>query len=379
MNTVKLFYENAYTREFDARVLSCEPSDGRWAVTLDRTAFFPEEGGQTADGGTLSGAEVLDVQIKSGIITHYTATPLPVGATVHGVLDWAERFRKMQNHTAEHLLCGLVHARFGYENVGFNLGADGFLFDVSGELDDAALAELENNANAVIWENRAVRAWFPDSEALAAMEYRSKLDLTEDVRIVEIEGADRCACCAPHVARTGEIGYVKILDAMRHRGGMRIRCKAGLDALRDHQARCAADGAVSRMLSVPQGDIAAGVSKLLAERDGLKQKLSEAQAAAIQAQIASLTPTDGDLLLFADCDTDALRTLVNAGMTLCGGVCAAFGGADGDWRFVMGSRTQDCREKLNRLKQTLPLRGGGKPDMVSGSCTASRADIESCF
>lgn len=379
MKTHKLYYDDAYTRAFDARVISCEAEGERWRCVLDATAFFPTEGGQSADTGTLGGARVVDVVERSGVLYHLLASPLQVGETVHGELEWTERLRKMQSHSAEHILSGIFFRRFGYENVGFHLADCGFVFDTSGELDDAAIAEAEREANEIIWQNVPVTAWFPSAAELASLSYRSKLELTENVRLVRIGEIDLCACCAPHVARTGEIGMVKILEATRHRGGMRLRAKAGIDALAEFGARCAADGAVSRLLSVPQEDIASGVERLLAEREGLKEKLTAAQNALLRRQIEDMRPTDGHMLLFADCDMDGLRALCNAGAPLCGGVCAAFSGVDGDWRFVMASRTQDVRAFFATVRDSLIARGGGKAEMISGSSAASRAQLEACF
>lgn len=379
MKTRKLYYEDAYTRRFTAAVLSCQQDKGRFCVVLDQTAFFPEEGGQRADPGTLGGVQVLDVREKDGVIYHYTDGPLNPGDRADGELDWPERFRKMQNHSGEHILSGVVFRRHGFENTGFHLSTDGFTLDFSQELSREELAAIEWEANAAVWADRPVTARFPAPEELKSLAYRSKLDLTENVRIVTIEGVDNCACCAPHVSSTGQIGAIKLYEAMRHRGGMRIWAKCGSDALSDFRARCTADAAVSALLSVPQGDIARGVEKLLAERDSLKLQLAAAQNELVQKQIGTLQPTEGDLLLFANADMDGLRTLANAGMELAGGLCAAFAGEEGNFRFVAGSRHINCRDWLNTAKEALKARGGGKPEMVSGSSAATQAEIEAFF
>ncbi len=379
MKTEKLYYENAYTRAFEARVLSCEAAGDGWAVTLDRTAFFPEEGGQTADTGALGSVRVKNVREDGGVIRHLTDGPLPAGETVAGQIDWAERFRKMQNHTGEHIVSGLVHARYGYENIGFHLGACGFTFDFDGELTRAQLDEIEDAANAAVWENRAVTASFPAPDELAAMEYRSKLDLREDVRIVTIEGIDRCACCAPHVARTGEVGVIKLLDFMRHRGGLRVWAKCGADALTDYRGRYAASAAISGLLNTPQEDIVPGVERLVARREEAERALSAAKLAALRERADALAATEGDMLLFADADEAGLRLLANAGMEKCGGVCAVFSGADRDYRFVMASRTRDMRAFAKQIREPLNARGGGRERMISGRCAASEAELRAFF
>lgn len=385
METVKLYYENAFTRAFDAVVLSCEPRGDGYAVALDRTAFNPEGGGQSGDTGTLGVRQtpgvvtVTDTHEKGGVILHYTDAPLTPGETVHGELAWDERFRKMQNHSGEHIVSGLVHARFGYDNVGFHLGDDGCTLDFSGELTRHQLDEIELAANRAVWSNVPVTARFPSPEELRTLDYRSKLDLTENVRIVTVEGIDVCACCAPHVERTGQIGAIKLLDFMRHRGGVRLWMKAGADALRDYGARYGATASLSALLNAPQGEIVPAAEKLLASRDELKFELTALRRKAIEAQAAALRPTEGDLLLFAEGDDADLRILANAGMEKCGGVCAVFAGEDGGYRFVMGSRSRDMRAFAKDIREPLRARGGGQERMISGRSAADRKTLEAFF
>ena len=377
METRKLYYEDAYTRLFRARVMACRQTDRGWETELDATAFFPEEGGQSADTGTLGGVHVLDAQEQGGVILHLTDGPLVVGETAEGRLDWPERERKMQTHTAEHIVSGLVHTMFGYENVGFHMDPDGCTADMSGELTREQLDAVELAANRAVWDDRPVRCLFPTPEELAGMEYRSKLELTENVRIVDIEGIDKCACCAPHVASTGRIGLIRIVDSMRHRGGMRLWLKAGPDALADCLARHRAAAAISGLLNVPRADVAEGVKKLAEQRDGLKRELAAARRREAEALAASLAPAAGHILVFLpEADQDALRTVANAGMEKCGGVCAVFTGADGDWRFAMASAHVDMPAFLREHGPALQARGGGRGGMVSGTCRADRAALE---
>ena len=380
MDTRKLYYEDAYIRRFQARVLSCEETAGGWSVVLDATAFFPEEGGQSADTGALGGVRVLDVREREGVITHLADGPLPVGGTVEGTLDWPERERKMQTHTAEHIVSGTIHTLFGYDNTGFHMDPDGCTMDVSGELTAEQLTAVELAANRVVWDDRPVRCLFPAPEELPGLEYRSKLDLTENVRLVVIEGVDVCACCAPHVASTGRIGLIRIADSMRHRGGMRLWLKAGPDALADCRARSGAVAAISGMLNVPRADVAAGVQKLMEQRDGLKRELAAARRREAESLARAMTAREGNGLLFLpEAETEELRAAANIGVEACGGVCAVFSGADGDWRFVMASRRVDMRAFIKEHGPALQARGGGQERMVSGTCRASRAELEAFF
>ena len=378
--TEKLYDLDSHLREFTARVISCEQDGKRWAVRLDRTAFFPEGGGQAADTGFLGSARVLDVQEDAGDILHYTDGPLGAGETVTGTLDWQQRFRRMQNHTGEHILSGLVHARYGYRNVGFHLGDGDVTVDFAGELSREQLDELETAVNLAIAENVTVQAWYPSPEELAALDYRSKLELTENVRLVRIEGYDLCACCAPHVSRTGEIGSLRILDFMRHRGGIRLHMLCGLDALEDARMRYRATLAISGLLSVPQADTPAAVERTLRELEETRQALAGEKRRWLKLRSDALPETEANLCIFEeDLDPVSLRELVNAGMEKTPGICAAFTGQEGDWKYIIGSRKVDLRSLSKEINAAIGGRGGGRPEMIQGSCTADRKQIEAYF
>ena len=235
--TVKLFYEDAGIREFDAVVLSCVPEKEGHKAVLDRTAFFPEGGGQYGDIGWIDGILVADTKEKSGVIYHYLEKPLKPGTKVHGKLDWALRFERMQQHSAEHVVSGIVHRRFGYDNVGFHLGADYCTMDFNGPLSGKQLKEIEEEANRVVFAGLPVCVRYPEKEELEHMEYRSKIEIKGQVRIVEIPGVDACACCAPHVESTGQIGLIKLVDMSSYKGGERISLLSGIRALRDYQCK----------------------------------------------------------------------------------------------------------------------------------------------
>ena len=273
--TTRLYDTDSHLREFTAAVLRCEPAGARWRVVLDRTAFFPEGGGQPADTGALNGAAVTDVQEESGEVAHYTDAPLEPGTTAHGVIDWGKRFRRMQAHTGEHIVSGLVHTHYGYRNVGFHLGDETVTMDYDGELTWEQLMEIERLANEAVWRDVPVRIEYPAPEALVKMTYRSKLDLRENVRIVTVEGYDVCACCAPHVSRTGEVGAIKIVDSMRHRGGVRLTILCGADAQADYALRHAQVASLSHLLSVPRADVVAAAERLLREKEALERELEE--------------------------------------------------------------------------------------------------------
>ena len=379
--TRKLYDENSHISSFDAAVLSCEERDGHWQIVLDQTAFFPEGGGQAADTGMLNHAHVSDVQEINGEIVHIADSPLKCGETVHGILDWDKRFRRMQEHSGEHIISGLVHTLYGYNNVGFHLGDEVVTMDYDGELSPEQIAELERRSNEAVWKNVPITAEYPPEDVLAKLEYRSKLDLTENVRIVTIEGYDVCACCAPHVSYTGEIGAIKIIDSMRHRGGVRLTILCGSDALKQYQMLFQEAATLSNLLNVPKDQLVGAVKRLFSERDELERALS-AREEKLNALRVKAMPAQGRNIVIVDDfdDPDAMRELVNIGMERATGVCAAFSGSDSEgYRYIIGSKTMDLRACAKEINAALSGRGGGRPTMIQGSCSAKRTEIDAYF
>ena len=374
--TIRLFDQNSYLQTFDATVLSCVSDGARYAVILDKTAFFPEEGGQCADTGTLGTANVLDVQESDGIIFHYTDAPLTVGDTVNGQLDFPARYLRMQIHSGEHIVSGLMHKKYGYSNVGFHLGSE-ITMDFDGELTREQLDEIEDEANRIIYENVPITAEYPNAEVLASTAYRSKLELSENVRLVTIGDYDVCACCAPHVSRTGEIGLIKLLDMIRYKGGMRIHFLAGSAALMHYRKTWSDVAALSAMLSVPQCDVIEGVKRRDAEIEKRGAVIASLRKQLLEFKIAALTDTTGNLCIFTD-DPDmlSLRLLVNAGVERCTRICAAFSGNDTDgYKYIMGTQNADLRSLSKQINAALGGKGGGSAQMIQGSCTAAESEI----
>ena len=380
--TVRLFDVYPAESRFEAQVISCEArEDGKYSIILDKTLFFPEEGGQSSDTGSIGGAKVEYVFEKEGVISHIIDEPLSVGASVSGEIDFDERFRKMQNHTAEHIVSGLIFKNFGFHNVGFHLSRDEMTADFDGELNAEQIKFIETEANKAIFECHAVRGYYPDAEELAGLEYRSKLDITENVRIVEIEGVDKCACCAPHVGNTGEIGMVKILYGEKYKGGIRLYMKAGYDALEGYRAEYEQCRRISVAISANHSYVADGVDRLLEDIDALKGKMSQMKREIMTLRLEKIEYTDGNLCIFED-DGDmlALRNLVNEAKKRCGGICACFSGNDGDgYKYIISSTTVDLRAKAKEINAAISGRGGGSSEMIQGSCTAKREEIEGYF
>lgn len=381
MYTEKLYYKDSHCFEFTALVLDCRETARGPALILDRTAFFPEGGGQLADTGSLGAVKVLDVHEKEGEILHYCDGPLMPGERVEGRLDAEQRLVRMQNHSGEHVVSGLAHKLFGCENVGFHMGEDFVTIDFDRELSREQLMEIETLANRAVREDLPVSCTFPEPEALKSLEYRSKLELTENVRIVEIPGTDRCACCAPHVKHTGEIGLIKVLDWERHRGGLRLSLACGMLALRDYRVKQENISAISQALSSKRHETAAAVERLLQEQQKSKERIAALSLELARYMAEDREETEGNICVFDSVlDEVALRELVNLLMEKCRGIAAAFSGDDRrGYRYIMGSRELDMRSLAKELNSLIEGRGGGKARMIQGSASASAAAIAAVF
>ena len=375
MITEKLFENKPYLKEFDANILSCEQTGDGYAVVLDRTAFYPEGGGQPCDLGTLGGARVLDVHQRDGVIVHTADAPL--SGSVHGVLDWDRRFDLMQQHSGEHLVSGTAHRLYGVENVGFHMGADLITIDFDKVVTMEELAVVEAQVNAAIWANLETKISYYDSEDACPIDYRSKKAIEGRLRLVEFPGVDICACCGTHVTRTGEIGLVKLLSVVKFHQGVRIELVCGKRAYAYVSAVTAQNRAVSGLLSAKPFETAAAVERTLAEFNAVKQEKARWEGRCFQATAASLHGA-GDLLLFEDdLSPDSLRRLCVEVIAVCGGRCAVFSGTDGaGYAYAVGLENGDLRAFVKDMNAALNGRGGGKPNFAQGRVAAKRAEIE---
>lgn len=379
--TEKLYETNSHMDKFNATVLSCEKSNNGYMVVLDKTAFFPEGGGQSADTGYLDKAAVTDVQIKNGIIIHYTDLPLTTGTSVNGRIDWKQRFIRMQNHSGEHIVSGIIHKKYGFNNVGFHMGNEDITLDIDGALDREQLDEIEYEANLAVSKNIIVKTEYPSPEKLSALDYRSKLDITENVRIVTIDGYDMCACCAPHVKATGEIGIIKLLDFIHYKNGLRIHMLCGFSALADYKTKYRNNLEISNMLSSKRDETANAVARLLDENAKLKQEIHSLKKNYIKYKCACIEPTDNNICVFEEnMDMNTLREYANEIIQKCGNICAAFSGNDKDgYIYVILSRSIPLRALSKAINSAISGRGGGRDDILQGQSHAKRADIEKYF
>lgn len=387
--TERLYEDNAYEVAFSAEVISVTPVKDGAEVVLSRTCFFPEEGGQSADRGTLMGLPVIDVQISDGVITHTVGAvdaceAFRVGETVTGQIDWEFRFRNMQMHSAEHICSGLVHSHFGFANVGFHLSENSATMDYNGELTKEQVEAIETEVNQIIVEGRRIKAWYPSPEELKTLPYRSKKELTGPVRIVEIEGTDLCACCATHVRSTSEIGLFKVVSSERYKGGTRLHYLAGFRALSYFRECMAYLGEAGQILSAKQTDIVPAIRSLSNEVKELRFRLGsmerELADAAIERYFKKRGGEDGkkladDAVLFLSGDASVARHALDRMEELFDGTCALFIGQDGSYRYFLERQGGTVTEIGNALKEQLSARGGGKPFSVSGSVQATEEEI----
>ncbi len=379
MDTVKLYYENAYTQDFTAVVESCEAVKNGFAVTLDRTAFYPEGGGQPADHGTLGEARVLDVHEKDGVVTHLCDRALSEGAEVSGRIDWARRFDHMQQHSGEHIISGLLCSTFHCDNVGFHMGADVVTIDYNAPITWEQALEVERRANAYIWADHPIRIWYPSAEELAALPYRSKKDLTGAVRITEFPGADRCACCGTHVASSGQVGLLKLLSCQKFRDGVRLELLCGQRALDCLAAGWEQARQIGQALSVKPQSAFAAVSRLQEELLSLKEKAARLEEADFAHTAAQYRGAGSVLHIAEPLDGDGARRLCDAIAKAAGGRCAVFAGQDGDYRYAVIESGGDLRQFIKDMNTALHGRGGGRDGFAQGSAACTAEELRAFF
>lgn len=375
--TEKLYYQDSHRKEFQATVVSCEPYKQQYRIVLDRTAFFPEGGGQYADTGMLDAVNITDVHEKDGIIYHTADAPLEAGSRVTGRIHWEERFEKMQQHTGEHIVSGLIHKRFGYQNVGFHLGSDYCTMDFNGPITKEELREIEREANEAVFQNLDIEVLYPTKEELAEMEYRSKIEIEGQVRIVVVPGYDVCACCAPHVDKTGEIGMIKLVNMINYKGGERITMLCGRRALRDYEKKEESTKAISAMLCAKEYEVAEAVEHLKEEQASLKSQCATLWQKLLSYQANEVVIEDGITAVFEPSLSGNLpREMMNLLLDRGAKICAVFTGSDEvGYRYVIGSRSEDVRPLSKRLNAAFDGRGGGKPEMVQGSMKGTERAI----
>ncbi len=376
----KLFYKNPYEKEFTAKVMDCQIGKEGYEIILDKTAFYPEGGGQPWDTGIIENCRVTKVYERDGEVIHYTDQPLEVGKLVHGKIDWERRFDFMQQHSGEHIVSGVIHRKFGYDNVGFHMGSDVITIDFNGEITKEQMLEVEQEVNATVWRNVACEISFPNEEELRVIPYRSKKELDGDVRIVTFPGSDICACCGLHVCHSGEVGMIKLLSVQKFRQGVRMEMICGKRVLNYMNMLQKQNEQISVLLSAKPEKVAMSVNRLFEENFHLKGHVMEMEEREFQ-MIANQIQQKGNVLLFREnLAPDSVRKLAIAGMECCNGVCAVFSASgDGTIRYAIGEQGGDLRQFVKEMNTKLNGRGGGKPFFVQGSVYAGEKQIQEFF
>ncbi|MBQ8202904.1 MAG: alanyl-tRNA editing protein [Clostridia bacterium] len=375
--TERLYEIDSHISEFDAQIISVTKTEDGYITVLDRTAFFPEGGGQASDTGAINGVSVDYVFMDNNVIYHCTKEPLEKGKA-KCILDFDRRFAFMQNHSGEHIVSGIVNEKYGFDNVGFHLGEDFVTLDFNGVLSRAQLDEIEYEANKRVWQNVKFKAWYPSKEELQKLPYRSKKEIDGDIRIVQIENTDMCACCAPHVKEAGEIGIIKLLDFEALRGGIRIFMKCGEFALKDYRNKYENALKISATLAAKQNSIADVVLQLEKKYEDEKHKVS-ALNKRITDNIVKGFNTELDGVIEENFEIKELQMLADGLHKTYGGIKSAFSKCDGGYNFAICGDVESLDEFFKYLKTKLNIRGGGRNGMVQGCVFADMSEISKYF
>lgn len=376
MMTEKLFYDDAYLKAFSAVVTESVPGKKGWEICLDRTAFYPEGGGQPGDTGFLSGVRVMDTHERDGKIIHYCSDKLEAGSRVEGSVDFDRRFDLMQQHSGEHIVSGIIHEIFGCDNVGFHMGRDVVTIDFNCAIAAERLEEIERKANRIIWENRPFKISWPDKKALEDIRYRSKKELSGAVRIVECEGADICACCGLHVKSSGEIGVIKLLNVHPFREGVRMEMLSGERAYEYLRRAAEQNSAIGALLSARTEATCEAVERLLHEAEAAAYRITGLENRIFEEIAKKYAGKDRAAVFEPKLSPDGVRRLADMLLSRCAGLAAVFSGEGETYKYALGARNVDVRAMGAEMNSRLNGRGGGKPKFVQGSLNCSRGEIE---
>lgn len=378
--TERLFEKDSYISKFSAKVISCEAIGDGFEVVLDKTAFFAEGGGQSADGGNIDGIKVVDVQHKGDVIAHKTEAEIEVGKIVECEINWEERYLRMQSHTGEHIVAGNVHTVFGYNNVGFHLSDNGLMtVDFDGPLTKSDIEKIELLSNEAVYKNADIMVMFPDESELEALEYRSKLELTENVRIIDIDGIDKCACCAPHVNKTGEVGVIKIISFMPYKKGTRIEMVAGKKAFLDYAFLNDTNKELMKILSAPRADVVNAVNNLFEQLNALRQEKAELskRLAVYEINEAKVEVGNSVYAITEGLSFDDLRASSNI-LTNEYDICLLLSKNGNDYNYVLSSKN-DVKELCQKLNSAFSGKGGGKGGYAQGKITPDSRECIKTF
>ena len=389
--TDKIYERDSYKTELSTVVTDCFEENGKVYIKLKETIFFPEEGGQYADKGSLTfdnmtinviNGELIGSASESETDIRYEVDKkIEVGTAVLCKLDWDTRFDRMQNHSGEHILSGLIHNSLGYDNIGFHLSDDEpVTLVVSGLLDAAQVRELEKQANTIVYENLPIRDSYPSKDELKDIDYRSKIDIAGQVRLITIgdenKTVDICACCAPHVSHTGAIGIIKIVSFMKFKGGMQLGILCGRRALEYIEHNLDNLEIMARGFSTHADNVPKLVENLKDDNMSLNSKVAELTEKII---IEDIKAGVYDKCVFTDMDLSAanMKNIYNELVSLRDGYAGLFVGSDeSGYRYYAGGSNADAKILADKMRERLSAKGGGSSQMIQGRIEAKRDDIE---
>lgn len=374
--TEKIYLNDSYCKEFAAKVISCEKREKGYEIVLDKTAFFPEGGGQAADKGTISGIAVLDVQEKNGVVIHTIDTEISVGKEVECAIDWETRFSRMQSHSGEHIVSGVAHSLFGCNNVGFHMSDALMTVDFDKALTPSDIEKIELLSNQAIYKNSEIKAIYPTKEELETLDFRSKIELGDDARIITIGDIDSCACCAPHVNHTGEIGIIKILSASSYKQGTRIEMMAGVCALYDYMALNSANKELMGLLSSARNNVKDAVARQNEQINILRAENAQMSKRIAYAELNPEKIGENAYSVSQNLSYDELRFCANS--LTDGGIknCILLSKADEGYIYVVASKEDRAKEIVSELNAKFSGKGGGKPDYAQGKLAGDIEEIK---
>ena len=379
--TEKLYDRDAYLTEFACKVIDLYSDENYIYIETDRTAFFPEGGGQTSDKGWLGGAYVENVQIIDNKIIHFVENTeenvelLKNSTILEGKIDMKKRFSDMQQHSGEHIFSGIAHKLFGCTNVGFHLGSEVVTLDFDKFLDENDICKVESLVNKAIWDNLEIKIHFPSDEELSKIEYRSKIEIEGQVRLVEIPSVDMCACCAPHVKRTGEIGIVEVVNSEKYKGGTRVSILCGERALKDIRHKLNENRKISVLTKTKPSETAEAVERLIKEKDRLEYELVGANREILLSKAQTIENQKRIIVFDKKLEGKLLMEFTEKIKEKADEFVACFCGEEGAYRYCVASRTVDLRVLAKELNTTFNGKGGGRGEMIQGSLTGNEEEI----
>ncbi len=367
--TEKLYYNDSYLTKFSATVLDCINFNDEFHIVLDKTAFYPEGGGQPTDTGHfLVNNEKIDVTAvfeKEDIIYHKTEKKLEINSIVDGVIDFDRRFDHMQQHTGEHILSGIINTEYGFDNVGFHMGKDEILVDFNGILTKEDIDKIQNLSNEEIFLDREVLASFPNN--LKKFDYRSKKELTGKVRIVMAGNADICACCGTHTRTTGMVGAIIITGFIAYKGGTRISMLCGKRAI-DYYTKVNDNlFEINKLLSKNNDTVLEAVKNTLLSNVSLKAELSKIKSKLFEVLIENICDVDGVILYSYDYLSSSEMQKFIKPLSEKAKICMLVSLQDDNtYKIIISSSEGKAREIGADIATTFNGKGGGSKESFQG-------------